>query len=44
MNVPNIIIAVDGYSSTGKSTFAKLLAKELGFLYLDSAFVGAAGA
>ena len=36
MNVPNIIIAVDGYSSTGKSTFAKLLAKELGFLYLDS--------
>ena len=29
MNVPNIIIAVDGYSSTGKSTFAKLLAKEL---------------
>lgn len=36
MKVPDIIIAVDGYSSTGKSTFAKMLAKELGFLYLDS--------
>lgn len=36
MNVPNIIIAIDGYSSTGKSTFAKLLARKLGFLYLDS--------
>jgi len=36
MNVPNIIIAIDGYSSTGKSTFAKLIAKEFGFLYLDS--------
>ena len=31
-----IIIAIDGYSSTGKSTFAKLVAKEFGFLYLDS--------
>ena len=36
MNVPDIIIAVDGYSSTGKSTFAKLVASEFGFLYLDS--------
>jgi len=36
MKVPDIIIAVDGYSSTGKSTFAKLIAKEFGFLYLDS--------
>ena len=36
MHIPDIKIAVDGYSSTGKSTFAKLLAKELGFLYLDS--------
>lgn len=34
--IPNLIIAVDGYSSTGKSSFAKLLAKELGLLYLDS--------
>lgn len=36
MLVPDIIIAVDGYSSTGKSSFAKLLAKEFSFLYLDS--------
>ena len=36
MTVPDIIIAVDGYSSTGKSTFAKLVAKEFAFLYLDS--------
>ncbi|MBP5334187.1 MAG: (d)CMP kinase [Bacteroidales bacterium] len=36
MHVPDIIIAVDGYSSTGKSTLAKLIAKEFGFLYLDS--------
>ena len=36
MQVPNIIIAIDGYSSTGKSSFAKIVAKEFGFLYLDS--------
>ena len=36
MKVPDIIIAVDGYSSTGKSTFAKLVATEFSFLYLDS--------
>ena len=36
MIVPDIIIAIDGYSSTGKSTFAKLISKEFGFLYLDS--------
>lgn len=36
MRVPDITIAVDGYSSTGKSTFAKLVAKTFGFLYLDS--------
>lgn len=36
MTVPDIIIAVDGYSSTGKSTFAKLVAREFAFLYLDS--------
>ena len=34
--IPDIIIAVDGYSSTGKSTFAKLIAREFSFLYLDS--------
>ena len=36
MNIPDIIIAIDGYSSTGKSSFAKLLARKIGFLYLDS--------
>lgn len=36
MVIPDIIIAIDGYSSTGKSSFAKCLAKELGFVYLDS--------
>lgn len=36
MRVPDIIIAVDGYSSTGKSTFAKLVAEKFSFLYLDS--------
>ena len=36
MQVPDIIIAIDGYSSTGKSSFAKLIAKEFSFLYLDS--------
>ncbi len=36
MTLPDITIAVDGFSATGKSTFAKLVAKDLGFLYLDS--------
>jgi len=31
-----IIIAIDGWSSCGKSTLAKEMAKELGFLYVDS--------
>jgi cytidylate kinase len=36
-NIPeNIIIAVDGPSSSGKSTFAKAIAKELGITYIDS--------
>ena len=35
-SIPDIIIAVDGFSSTGKSTFAKMVATEFGFLYLDS--------
>lgn len=36
MNIPDIIIAVDGCSATGKSSFAKCVAKEFSFLYLDS--------
>jgi CMP/dCMP kinase len=32
----NIIIAIDGHSSGGKSTFAKAIAKELGITYIDS--------
>lgn len=31
-----LIIAIDGYSSTGKSTLAKLLAKKLGYIHIDS--------
>jgi len=31
-----IIVAIDGYSSCGKSTLAKALAKELHFIYVDS--------
>ncbi|WP_299528757.1 (d)CMP kinase [Ulvibacterium sp.] len=31
-----ITIAIDGYSSTGKSTIAKQLAKSLGYIYIDS--------
>ena len=36
MKIPDIIIAVDGYSSTGKSSLAKKIARKFGFLYLDS--------
>ncbi|MDD3771072.1 MAG: (d)CMP kinase [Weeksellaceae bacterium] len=32
----NLIIAIDGHSSTGKSTLAKLLAKKLGYTHIDS--------
>jgi CMP/dCMP kinase len=31
-----ITIAIDGYSSTGKSTLAKQLAKHLGYVYVDT--------
>jgi cytidylate kinase len=30
------IIAIDGYSSCGKSTFARLIARELNYVYIDS--------
>jgi len=32
----HIIVAIDGYSSCGKSTLAKALAKKLHFVYVDS--------
>jgi cytidylate kinase len=31
-----LIIAIDGYSSCGKSTFAKSIAKELDYIFIDS--------
>ena len=31
-----IIIAIDGFSSCGKSTMAKDLAREIGYIYIDS--------
>jgi cytidylate kinase len=31
-----IIVAIDGHSSCGKSTMAKSLAQELGYIYIDS--------
>ena len=31
-----VTIAIDGYSSCGKSTFAKTIAKELNYLFIDS--------
>ena len=34
--IRKITIAIDGYSSTGKSTMAKALAQHLGYLYVDS--------
>ncbi|MGK0407718.1 MAG: cytidylate kinase, partial [Roseivirga sp.] len=32
----SISIAIDGYSSTGKSTMAKALAAKLGYRYIDT--------
>lgn len=36
MTTKKIIIAIDGHSSCGKSTMAKSLAQELGYIYIDS--------
>lgn len=36
MTKNKIIIAIDGYSSTGKSSFAKAIAKRLGYIYVDT--------
>lgn len=35
-NIPLITIAIDGYSSSGKSSMAKALAKKIGYRYIDS--------
>ena len=36
MKKKKIIITIDGWSACGKSTLAKQLAKELGYIYADS--------
>ena len=36
MTTKKIVIAVDGFSSCGKSTMAKDLAKAIGYIYIDS--------
>ena len=36
MNMKKITIAIDGFSSCGKSTMAKDLAKRIGYVYVDS--------
>ncbi|MDX9908519.1 MAG: (d)CMP kinase [Mariniphaga sp.] len=36
MSEKKIVIAIDGHSSCGKSTLAKSLARELGYIYIDS--------
>lgn len=36
MENKRITIAIDGYSSTGKSTMAKALAKRIGYAYIDT--------
>lgn len=35
-NIDKIIIAIDGFSSTGKSTLAKKIAQKLGYIYVDT--------
>lgn len=36
VNTPLITIAIDGYSSSGKSSMARQLAKNIGYRYIDS--------
>lgn len=36
MILPKIVIAIDGHSSCGKSTIAKALAAQLGYIFIDS--------
>ncbi len=35
-STPKIIIAIDGFSSCGKSTFARAIAKKLGYVFIDT--------
>ena len=35
-DAPKIVVAIDGYSSSGKSTMARELAKRVGYIYIDS--------
>src|SRR5210317_1037979 len=35
-SIQDLVIAIDGHSSGGKSSYAKLIAKELGITYVDS--------
>jgi CMP/dCMP kinase len=35
-HLPELIIAIDGFSSCGKSTFARMIAGRLGYIYIDS--------
>lgn len=36
MNLKKIVVAIDGYSSCGKSTMAKGLARDIGYAYVDT--------
>src|SRR5204863_826483 len=36
VSMKKIIVTIDGWSSTGKSTLARQLAKALGYIYVDS--------
>lgn len=36
MTDKKIIVAVDGYSSCGKSSMARALAKNIGYIYVDT--------
>ncbi len=36
MTMKKIIIAIDGYSSCGKSSFAKAIAAKLGYIFIDT--------
>ena len=35
-NTKKIIVAIDGFSSCGKSTMAKILAREANYIYIDT--------